>query len=285
MIELTIQEACKHSADFMYVWADEQKFLNFINPKYATVIRSKKANQNKLLTLSAQKYGKSLKDYTDAIRAQFIADYGMTPAEALVVLAQGGQVAGKYWEVGMFGVGALHTGTFAGVQVNGQSVTVNEKTGHIFAGAEDITDTSIIVYATIGKKTVAYQLFSKTVDNGKVFMSQYNKTLKKYYAQTWSDAEGAQYNARTGSQSSTSDSADIWGNILLSLETFVNWLISLFGGSTERETINAGNTLPNQKADGFVSQAGLGEMGGILLALAAGGALLAGGVGKKKTVK
>ena len=281
MIELTIQEACKQPANFLYIWADEQAFLQYINPKYAAIIRGKKANQRKLLLLSAQKYRKTLDDYTSAIRQAFINTYDITPADALIALARGETVAGKNWAKGTFGVGALHVSEFAGATVNGQKVTVDKSTGHIYAGAEDITDKDYVVYAEVGKKTVAYQLYSRTVE-GKTFGSLYNSTLKKYYANTYSDETGTIYNARTGSPQSATDSASMWGDVLLSLETFLNWLLSLFGlgGDTSNtERISSENTLPSQKTDGFVQESGFGEAGMIALLAVGAGTLLAGGFG------
>lgn len=299
-IELTLEQARKQSASFMYVFADD-KYLSYIKPEYATIIRGKRANQKKLLLLSAQEFinknatlnGSEYNQYVDAVKSGFVADYGMTPTEALVKLAMGEQVAGKYWDTGVFGVGATrNTNTFAGMQINDTPVTVDPVSGHIFVGINDITDETKTVYATIGKKTVAYQFFSKDQGFGTIFVSQYNKILKKYYAQTYTDDEGKMHSAVSGNITDASDGADIWGNIELSLPTFqkfIEWILSLFGINTaqdaETERINTGNTLPNQKTDGYATQAGLGEMGGILLALAAGGALLAGGVGNKKTAK
>lgn len=277
MIELTIQAACQNPQNFMYIWASD-KFLNAIPSKYASVIRVKRANEEKLLRLSADKYGKTYEEYTSAIRQAFIDTYIMTPAQALVVLAQGGQVAGKDWKEGVYGIGALNTATF-----NGHTeITVRPEDGHILNNGADVTDTAKTVYTTIKKQAVPYQLFA-TIDNV-IYMSQYNKTTKKYYARTYSTAEKT-YNARTGNEINPSDNADIWGAVLASLETFVNWLISLFAGSTARQTLNAENTLPNQTADGFVQESGMGDALKVVLLLAAGGTLLAGGLGKKKSVK
>lgn len=273
--ELTIQEACSHAADFMYIWADEKQFLRYIKSEYASNIRLKKAHQKKLLELSAEKYGKTVSDYTTAIREAFIDEWGHTPVEALVILAQGGQIAGKNWVEGVYGVGALHTNVF-----NGTNITVDEKNGHIMKDGTDYTDTTKTVYATVKNKPVEYQLFA-TID-GVTYMSQYQKISKKYFAQSYSNAEGT-FNARTGGAVSASDNADIWGSILLSFDKFLNWLVSLFGGSTERQTLTTENTLPDQKTDGFVSQSGMGEAGMILLALAGGGLLLANA--KKKNSK
>ena len=278
-MELTIKEACKQSANFMYIWADEQKFLKYIKPEFASVIRVKKANQRKLLELSADKYGKTLDDYTSAIREAFIEEWKHTPAEALIILAQGGQIAGKNWQEGVYGVGALNT-QFSGNEYNGQPITVNTETGHIFCGTEDITDESKTVYNTVNKKTIPYQLFSRDL-MGNIYMSQYNKLQKKYGAQSWSDDHGT-YSAKTGSEITASDSADIWGTISLSIQKFLDWLLSLFGITTgNKEMITAENTLPSQTADGFVQEAGMSEAGMIVLALAAGGLLLSGGLKKK----
>ena len=257
----------------MYIWADEQKFLRYIDKEHAAVIRSKKANQNKLIQLSAEKYGKTQKEYTDAIRAAFTEQWGCTPAEALVILAQGGQVAGKNWSEGVYGVGALHVATFTGHS----EVSVRETDGHILNNGVDVTDTTKTVYTNIKKEAVPYQLFA-TVDDI-TYMSQYNKTLKKYYAQTYSNATGS-YSARTGNEVNTSDSADIWGAIIMSFEKFLNWLITLFAGTSTKTTLNTENTLPNQVTDGFVQEAGMGDAVKIALVLAAGGVLLTGGLGK-----
>lgn len=282
-MELTIEQAKKHPADFMYLWADEKRFLRYIKKEYASVIRVKKANQHKLLLLSAEKYGKTYEEYTTAIKEAFIETYDMKPAEALVILAQGGEVAGKNWAEGMFGIGALPT-SFSNYEVNGQLVTVDATTGAIMLGAQDITDTTRDVYSTSGKKTIVYQRFSKDV-NGVRFMSQYHKLQKTYAPQSWSDDNGA-YSAKNGNAISASDGASIWGNVLESIQIFLNWILSLFGVSApERETINTENTLPNQKADGFVQESGMVDATGLLLILAAGGALAATGglnVGRKK---
>lgn len=275
-MELTITQAQKNPANFMYIWADEKNFLQKINRKYANIIRGKKANQIKLLKLSAEKYGKSYEEYTDAIREAFIATYDVTPYEALVILAQGGSIAGKNWSEGVYGIGALYVNVFT----NNQAITVRESDGHILNNGVDITDESKTVYTTIKKQAVPYQLFA-TVDDV-IYMSQYNKTRKKYHAQSYSTAQG-QYSARTGNEINTSDSADIWGTILSSIEIVVQWILSIFGGvtTTERETISAENTLPNQQEDGFVQEAGFGGATTTLLLLVAGGALLAGGINPK----
>lgn len=296
-VELTIKQACEHPASFLYVWADN-RFLNEINPQYARIIRVKKANQMKVLMLSADKYfngdWSKVSEYYSAIKKAFEDMYGMSPYNALIVLARGGEVAGKNWAEGVYGIGALPTSVFAGVTANGgANVSVDKTTGHIFYGGKDITDESRTVYNNIRGKVIPYQLFG-TDDFGYTYMSQYNKTLKKYYAQIWTDDSGQSHSASTGKVTTASDGASIWGNITIDwtwIQNVLNWLLSLFGispipalgGETvTKETLTTENTLPNQQADGFVQKAGMSEAAAIALLLVAGGTLMAGGIKTKK---
>lgn len=282
--ELTIEQAKKSPAAFMYVWASDQ-FLNAIYPQYAKIISVKRANEKKLLMLSAKKYlGDENKwsQYTDAIRQAFISEYEMTPAEALVTLAQGGQVAGKNWSEGVFGIGATpKTTTYYGAS----GITTDETTGAIYANGSNVTDSTKTVYATAKNgSTVAYQQFYTDAD-GNTYMSQYDKKSGKYYSQTVSKSDGTMINAATGAAMSGADGGDLWGNIVLIIQQFIDWLISLFGGNSDKELLSAENTLPSQTTDGFVSKAGIGEGAALLLLLAGGGVLLAGGLKKKKASK
>ena len=117
-------------------------------------------------------------------------------------------------------------------------------------------------------------------------MSQYNRITKKYYAQSYSTNDGKTYNYN-GNEQDASDNGTVWEGIILNLATFIEWLLSLFGLNTNSatQTLTAENTLPSQTADGFVVEAGFGEAGAILLALAAGGAILSGGLKTKKNSK
>lgn len=276
MRELTKQEACTAPASFMYIFATDE-FLSYIEPKYANIIRGKRGNQVKILMLSADKYlGDKNKwtEYGEAIRSAFIEMYGMQPIEALSVLAQGGSVAGKNWSEGVYGVGATANIDF-GKTVNGASVYCNSQDGHIYAGTTDITDTSKTVYKTIKGQAIPYQLFSQETD-GMTFMSQYNKTRKQYDAQSYSTSDG-EFSARTGAALTGINGGDIWGTIIMYLEKFVEWIISLFvKDEDKKEPISAANTLPSQTGDGFVQTAGMSTGAKIALALAAGGALLYG---------
>lgn len=274
MRELTKQEACTSPASFMYIFATDE-FLSYIEPKYAYIIKGKRSNQVKILMLSADKYlgdEKKWTEYGEAIRSAFIEMYGMQPIEALSILAQGGSVAGKNWKDGIYGIGATANIDF-GKSVNGASVYCNSQDGHIYAGTLDITDESKTVYKTIKGQAIPYQLFSRETD-GMTFMSQYNKTRKQYDAQSYSTPDG-EFSARTGAALTGINGGDIWGTIIMYLERFAEWLISIFvKEEDQKQPITAANTLPSQTGDGFVQQAGMSTGAKIALALAAGGALL-----------
>ena len=270
--ELTLAQAKQAPACFLYVWATE-KFINAIPRKYADVIRVKAANEKKLMYLSAEKERMSYEDYANEVRGAFKETYDMTPERALLVLAQGGQVAGKDWASGVYGIGASLVNTFAGHE----DVTVREDDGHILKAGADITDTTKTVYNTIKNTVVPYQLFGKADDI--TYMSQYNKKNGKYYAQTYSTSD-SMYSAVTGKETLGSQTADIWGTITLWVEKVINWILAFFGSDVTidtSKTMNADNTLPNQTADGFVQESGLGGSIGIALLLAAGLGLIATG--------
>lgn len=278
MIELTITEACQNPQAFLYVWADEKKFLAYLPTKYAQIIRGKKANQRKLLMLSAERFNTTFEAYTEAIRNAFIETYDMTPAEALIVLAQGGTVAGKNWDEGVFGVGALHTATFSGHT----NITVRPEDGAILKDGVDMTDAARDVVGKVGKETKVVQRFA-TIDEI-TYNSKYNKSDKKFYAYTYSDANST-YNARTGNQTGASYLDNLWTGVEMIWEKLIEWLVNLLFGSSNTNTLSPENTLPSQKTDGFVQESGMGDALKIALLLAAGGAVLASGGLKINTKK
>ena len=294
-IELTLEQACKHPESFLYVWVSDE-FLKAINSKYAKIIYTKRANQKKVLMLSADKYFGSwekVDQYYKGIANAFVETYGVSPKDALIILAQGGEIAGKNWAEGIYGVGAL-TNTFKGVDANGGSVTVDAKTGHIFYNGKDITDESKTVYGNVKGETFPINYFGVD-DFGSIYKSEYNKTLKKYYAASYVDDAGVTISA-TGKVITDSESNSIWSNINFDwdwIKSILNWILSIFNipgipdmeGSNSVQTLSAENTLPNQKTDGFVTQqAGMGDTGVILLCAAAAGYLMMGGKKKKKSI-
>lgn len=281
---LTVDEAKKNPSMFLYVFATNE-YLNAIDSKYAKIIRGKKANQEKLLKISADEYlgdWQKWTQYKDAIKQGFENIYGITPVEALVKLALGEEVAGKNWSEGVYGVGAIHPTTFYGT-----NVTVDKTTGHIFKDGVDYTDESRTENENY--KGQAFPMRYCAVIDEATYISQYYKTGKYYYAKTYSNPNGT-FSAKSGTEIKPTDAASVWENVQLGAWDFLDWLKSLlefFGikitsESNSNSTLNTKNTLPNQKADGYVQESGFSEAAAIALLAVAGGTMLAGGFFKKK---
>lgn len=274
-MELTIAQVKKSPAEFLYVFAADV-FLNHIDAKSRNIIRGKKANQIKLLQLSAEKYGKAYQEYVDAIYAALQEQYGFTPAEILVKLANGEAVAGKNWSAGVYGVGANMDGF-----TQNPSVKVDPITGKILVnGVEAPASKMVSIAANNCPNNILGYVY--TAEDGATYSSAYKKINKKYYASQY--AKGDILQTPSGAASNASDSASIWESICLSLDKFVKWLLDLFG--TGKQTINAANTAPSQSGDGFSSEtteASIGTIAAVgLLAVAAGMYLAAPDNGKKK---
>lgn len=302
-LNLTLDEAKRNSACFLYVFAKFKvngiEYLSYIDKKHRSIILGKRANQQKVLLNSARAYinskaqfgGTEYNQYVDAVRSGFKDTYGIEPEQALIDLAKGKTVAGKNWNEGVYGIGALKNEKFNNVQVDGKDFTVDPVSGHIFWGTQDVTDEGRTVYGDVNGKTIAVQFFSKSVMYN-TFMSQYDKISKKYYAQSYESVNGSRYDS-SGKEISKDSASSIWENVNFNWDSFLSWIMSilekLFGGNAqqeqEKDPITSNNTLMNQQKDGFVYESGLGEAGAIALALVAGGTLLAGGFGKKKNKK
>lgn len=269
----TTEQARQNPGMFLYIFAPDE-FLKAIPRKYANIIIGKAANQNKILLQSAKKYGITREDYTNAIREGFMEIYGKTPIEGLVILAQGGELAGKNWSEGVFGVGALSQ------SFTKMNATVNPDTGVTSVNGVTL-GVSNVVYSKSSSDDTAevYQVFCTDNSTGVTYMSQLKNG--KYYAKSYSDKDGVKYNYN-GVKMSSSDAATFWENILLWVQKFVDLIISIFGKDKDAELITASNTLPSQTTDGFVQESGFSEAGMLLLALVAGGALLTGGIGSRK---
>ena len=297
MIELTIEQAKKHPADFLYLWATND-FLLRLKRTPRLIIDGKRSNQRKLITLSARAYlnknaqynDADYKKYTDAIYSAFKNIYGMTPEKALEVLASGGNVAGKNWKKGVYGIGGRQT-TFK----QDSSITVDPKTGRILKNGSDTFGLyqqrfgeDPVVYGDDGNgNTVALQYFYEEGDNCYSSVRNEDGTYSAYSVED--NTTGALQTA-TGSSMDASESASMWSSIIMQLGQFLEWLINLFnksGNESNKKLINSSNTLPSQQKDGFVYQSGFGEAGTIMLVLLAGGILSAKGLfrGNKKKSK
>lgn len=278
--ELTLDQARKNSASFLYIFATDE-YLKYIPAKYAKVIRGKRANQQKLLMLSAEEYLGSANNYStykNAVLEGFKETYGMTPTEALVKLALGENVAGKNWSEGVYGIGAVDVAQFYGT-----NITVDPETGHIYKDGVDRTDTTLTICNNFGGKigTIPFQLFANI--DSVTYISEYKRKKKKYFAKSYSNASG-KYSAANGATIKETDAGSVFENIQLGTWDFLDFLKQLlaffginYGNSSktkEVELINDENTLPNQQADGYVQDVPPLNASAILAAVAAGALII-----------
>lgn len=283
-IKMTIAQVCEHPNDFLYIFADDQKFLPYIDFKHRAIIVGKRANQNKIILLSAKEYGSSRDEYVKAIREAFIKMYGVTPAQALITLAEGGEVAGKNWKEGIYGVGSV-AANYRSDFIQNPNITVNPETGEILSSGVVVSSPSSAIYtrSLSGKAVVANYSYKSA--GGEVFTSQFNKALNKYFAGSYATA--SVYQNADGKSINGSDLGSNWEDGVLSVEKFGNWLMELLerlglisSEGEEVETISAENTLPSQTGDGFVAGVDEANWGNIGL-IALGATLIASGAFKK----
>lgn len=291
--ELTLEQAKAQSGNFMYVFASKS-YLKTLPRKYREIIRLKKANESYLLGLSVIKFEngyteEKLARWKEEIAKAFYNDYAMKPEEALNVLAAGGQVAGKDWEKGVYGIGATKTNTFNGANINGNPVTVDPDTGHIMCGGQDLTNMDYTVFEEVKGAATATVFMTAAEGSDQQFSSYYDKKTGKYYAGTYT-MDGQKYKAN-GKKATNADAASVFENINFAFENIwemIKKLLKALGVTINEETgepITAENTFPSQTGDGYhTEESGLGVAGIALVALA-GGALLFGGLKPKKSKK
>lgn len=272
--EIPLSEAKKHPACFLYVWASDS-FLSQIDRKYAEIIYRKRLNENKLIFLSAEKAGITVDAYAQGIYDAFKEMYGVSPTEALNILAEGGEVAGKNWKKGVYGIGSVsRVNTF-----KDSNIKVDSKTGHFTINGNEIDPNSYRYEAGYGRND--YKIYYLDEKSGKTYCSIYNRTMKRYYSDSYSDKDGNQF-LPLGMAIGGADGSSIWGNVIENIFNVIwNWIMKLFGGSSDSEKLTDKNTIPSQSEDGFTYT----ESGSLLLFAAAGGLLLAGGLAKSSKGK
>lgn len=281
--EIPLSEAKLHPACFLYVFADNE-FLSAVDTKHRDIISSKGYNQLWLMKLSADKEGISLEDYKTAVKDAFNNVYGMHPYKALLKLAAGETVAGKNWNEGIYGIGSLLQN-----YADDKGVTVT-KDGHFKKNGKLIPDDQTKVeYAGQDGTGIVYKRYYTDLATNTTYALRYHKASKRYYADSYSLSDGNMYSP-AGIHLEGADGSTMWGNVILNtLNAILNWFLSLFGVTQEKETLTTDNTLPSQVEDGFAGVEPLISGSTMLMLMAAGGMLLYGGTkkkgGKRKTAE
>lgn len=270
MAKVTISQIKKNPAEFLYLFAIDA-FLNKIDSKSAAIIKGKRTRQAKILQVACADEGKEYATVVKELNDILISDFGHSGAECLKILADGGEIAGKNWSKGIYGIGAT---TYEGF--SGTDITVDAQTGKLKQGGIEIAGQT----AVYGKNSTTY---TATV-NGTTYTSQYKKG--KYSAGTYTTVDGKTFTP-TGQTAGLSDFSNIWTSIQSfspMIENFINWLISMFPASFENTSlITKNNTVPSQ-SDGFVQSSSIdGWTVGAAAGIAALVFFLTGGrKGKKK---
>ena len=275
--EIPLSEAKLHPACFLYVYADST-FLNEIkDTKHKDIITYKGFNEKKLMDKSAKKEGISFDAYKEAVREAFTNMYGCDPLVGLYKLASGETLAGKNWNEGIYGIGSLLT-----TYNDGKGITVT-KDGHFKKNGTLIPDDQTTVeYANSNGTGIIYKRYYIDQETNTTYALRYHKAGKRYYADSYSLSDGNVYSP-AGIHLTGADGSSMWGNIILNwINAFVNWLLGLFGITTEKEQLTTENTLPAQVEDGFAGVEPLISGSTMLMLMAAGGMLLYGSTQKKK---
>lgn len=270
----SLSQFYRQPANFLYIFATDS-FISKLSRSAAYVISRKKANQKKLLNTTAIDENVTYEAAYNAMSSSFVSYYGMTPQEALVTLAEGGEVAGKNWSKGIYGIGSTDevlvnysgAGTNSNVAINESGQFINRSTGAVLT-------TEIVSYGKDGNPNcVKY-----TDQSGNVYTAMYTKKNGWYASQFSNKETGQTYNAN-GSISTAANSGVIWESLALSLNKIIEWLLSLFNSAnnTNKQAITAANTQPTQQ-DGWVSNAGVSPW--IIIAVAGGVLLSSGGLNK-----
>lgn len=245
MDKVTLDDALKCPTDFLYIFASDT-FLSQLDQKSAAIIRSKRRNQQQLLISITERsnYNAGVQKVAAAIKDAF----GFTPAQILIKLAEGEQIAGKDWTKGIYGIGATQREGFSG----SNGVTVDKTTGKIMQNGVEVTGQTAIYGKRKGKE---YTTYTADID-GVTYCSVYSNG--SYYAGTYTNAEGTSFNAE-GTKIGLAGFSDIWNSIvsfmpyISQILTFLRGIFpSIFGGGESRTVITAANTLPSQ-SDGFVT--------------------------------
>ena len=270
-----LQSYYNNPANFLYIFAGDS-FIAKLGRTASYVISRKKANQKKLLNTAAVDAGTTYNAAMNKIAESFKELYGMTPANALITLANGGEVAGKNWKAGVYGIGKEVSVNFTAPGAN-SAVTIGDN-GQFYqrsydgSGSRTLT-TEIVSYGKDGNPNcVKY-----TDASGNVYTANYNKR-SGWSASNFSNASTGQTYTADGAATNASNMASIWESLALNLSKLIEWLISLFNSTnnTELKAITAANTQPTQ-GDGWVYESGVSPA--VLIAVGLGTLVAAGGFG------
>lgn len=225
MKKLTVSNILACPADFLYLFASEDKFIKLLTPERAEKILYKKRCQEQIVNNVAKENDLTEVELAKQISAKMVEIYGLTPAQILVKLANGEAVAGKDWANGIYGVGATYSEGFTG---SSSGYVVDKTTGRIKDASGSDVSGQTAIYSGSGKIT-GYTVAT----DGVTYTSR--KYGSAYYAGTYTTEAGTM-NAN-GSAYTPQSVASIFESLFASsgfLSQFMQWIASLFSISLIR---------------------------------------------------
>ena len=248
---MTINDIKKAPQNFLYIYATDS-FLAKLDSKTAAIIRSKRGNQSKVINNACIKEKEDYSTVVSEINDSLKENFGHSGAECLMILADGGQVAGKDWSAGIYGIGDTREG------FQGTSITVNAETGKLMQGGVEVSGQTAIY----GKNSTTYT----AVVDGVTYSSAYKGG--KYVAGNYTSTDGTTYNA-AGQATGLAGFNNIWTAVQSYapiIQQIINWLASMFPAVFSGKTlVTTENTIPSQ-SDGFVQKSSISA--GTVLAFA-----------------
>lgn len=247
MAKKTLTDLKKCPIDFLYLWASDE-FISQLGSRAKTIKEKRYYQQQSLYKTitenvnagSSAEYMEVYNEWASEIAKEIKNTYGYTPAEILVKLAMGEEIAGKNYKKGIMGIGDTLSTTFSA----NSSVQVDSTTGKIVSDGKVIKNQTPI-YGVDGS-IVGYS----AILNGMQYQSEYKSTVegvRQYGSFAYSDVNGVYtYNG----QQLSSDSGTVWqnaNNYLPIIDSILTWVTSIVNQFfTNRTLITTQNTVPMQ---------------------------------------
>lgn len=244
----TLADIKKCPIDYLYLWASDEFIsqLGSIGKKikekryyqYQTLYKAVVENVSKDSDIEPT-YLQLTKDIATAIEDT----YSLTPAQILVKLAMGEEVAGKYFTGGVYGIGESKPTTFA----NG--VSVDPATGNLMKGGAviyNVNKTPVKDITWIYGKGGAVTGYSVIIE-GTQYQVNFGDSMTDAYAASYSTAngvyapDGSAFNAEKGT---------FWqnaNNYMPMINKILEWVSSIVNSFfPNRTTLTTTNTVPVQ---------------------------------------
>ena len=277
MANINSETVRKSPMDFVYIFVTKDyltRIAQVFSPSHATNIESKYKNAMRAVSAWGKENSLSYEKAKAEVKKLIIDQYGITPGEVLVKMANGEMIAGKDFKNGVYGVGDTPQLTFS----QNPSAVVDPTSGKISFG----DNSPEALWQTINQQ-------GKTVEMNYTFMgntytSRYDPRSGQFIANTYGDKNGMQF--ANGTTYTPSKASSVWENLNTALPIIkdcLTWAAQFVPDVLGKFIpITTANTVPQQSdyyvESGSPKTATFGVIGALLI----GGLLLSGGIKPKK---